>query len=107
MREIKGFDNSFMQPEIEEGVFYEVTDSYGETSIIPGFLVGECENLADTLISFADYLETSGEPVSFEKIEGFGARLSAPGYLDCTEWTVFETEDEAINYLEENYGNFE
>ena len=34
---------------------------------------------------------------------GYGARLSAPGYLDCTEWAVFETEDEAREYLEEMY----
>ena len=35
------------------------------------------------------------EPQSWENIKGYGARLSAPGYLDCTEWTVFDTEDEA------------
>jgi hypothetical protein len=37
--------------------------------------------------------------------EGFGARLSAPGYLDCTEWSVFDTEQEAWDYLEEMYGD--
>ena len=26
---------------------------------------------------------------------GFGVRESAPGYLDCTEWEVFETIEEA------------
>lgn len=26
---------------------------------------------------------------------GYGVRLSAPGYLDCTEWEVFDTEAEA------------
>lgn len=35
--------------------------------------------------------------------EGYGARLSAPGYMDCTEWAVFDTEEEAREYLEENY----
>lgn len=39
----------------------------------------------------------------WETIRGYGARLSAPGYLDCTEWTVFETEQEALDYLEEMY----
>ena len=34
---------------------------------------------------------------------GFGARLSTPGYMDCTEWCVFSTEQEAIDYLEEMY----
>lgn len=44
-----------------------------------------------------------GEVQSWENIEGYGARLSAPGYLDCTEWDVFETEQEAEEYLKENY----
>ena len=39
--------------------------------------------------------------------EGFGARLSAPGYLDCTEWTVFDTVEEAEEYLQEMYGDDE
>ena len=34
---------------------------------------------------------------------GFGARLSASGYLDCTDWCVFDTEQEAIDYLAETY----
>jgi hypothetical protein len=44
-----------------------------------------------------------GEPQTWENIKGYGARLSAPGYLDCTEWSVFETEEEAREYLEEMY----
>jgi hypothetical protein len=36
---------------------------------------------------------------SVELKEGFGARMSAPGYLDCTEWTVFDTAEEAEQYL--------
>lgn len=76
MREIRGFDNSFMQPEIEGGVFFEVTDSRGETSIIPGYLVGDSPEYSD----FDDYLETDGIAQSFEKIEGYGARLSAPSW---------------------------
>jgi hypothetical protein len=33
---------------------------------------------------------------------GFGARMSAPGYMDCTEWAVFDTEAEAKSYLDED-----
>lgn len=29
--------------------------------------------------------------------------MSALGYLDCTEWPVFDTEDEANEYLADNY----
>lgn len=42
-----------------------------------------------------------------EKTTGYGARLSAPGYLDCTEWSVFETEKEAAEYLLDMYGEEE
>ena len=35
--------------------------------------------------------------------EQFGARLSMPGYLDCTEWTVFDTHEEARAFIEEEW----
>lgn len=38
-----------------------------------------------------------------ETVEGYGARMSAPGYLDCTEWAVFDSADEAEAYLREYY----
>ena len=44
-----------------------------------------------------------GEPQTWENIKGYGARLSAPGYLDCTNWQVFDTEEEAEEYLTEEY----
>lgn len=43
----------------------------------------------------------------WETIRGHGARLSAPGYTDCTEWSVFDTIKEAEEYLEEMYGDEE
>jgi len=54
-----------------------------------------------TIEKIRPYVE--GKPQSWENIKGYGARLSAPGYLDCTEWTVFDTEEEAKAYLDENY----
>lgn len=35
--------------------------------------------------------------------DGFGARMSAPGYMDCTEWSVFDTAEEAEQYLSDTY----
>lgn len=32
-----------------------------------------------------------------------GARLSADGYMDRTDWTIHDTEEEAKEYLEEAY----
>ena len=47
-------------------------------------------------------------PSNIEIIERYSdkwfSRLSAPGYLDCTDWSgPFDTEEEAFNYLEEMY----
>ncbi len=49
---------------------------------------------------------TSLDVSDASKIEvhkAYGARLSMPGYLDCTDWTVHCTPQEAWNYLEETY----
>ena len=40
-----------------------------------------------------------GRVEHIETIEGLGARLSMSGYLDCTEWAVFDTAAEAARYL--------
>lgn len=53
----------------------------------------------------APYCE--GIPEEWETISGYGARMSAPGYMDCTEWVVFDTVEEAESYLAENYGDDE
>jgi hypothetical protein len=53
-----------------------------------------------------DYCENK-EAWRIDLIEGWGARLSMPGYLDCTSWTVCETEEEARAYLEDTYGDDE
>jgi hypothetical protein len=58
----------------------------------------EREEYADAI---RDYC--SDEPLEWENIKGYGARLTAPGYLDCTDWCVFDTEAEALQYLDENY----
>lgn len=61
------------------------------------------ENEWATVVAYVrDY--ASGRKIqSVELIEGWGARLSAPGYMDCTEWSVFDSEEEAITYLDEMY----
>ena len=56
---------------------------------------------AETIDKIRDFV--SDEPESLENIKGYGARLSAPGYLDCTEWTVFDTQEKAEKYLDEIY----
>jgi len=54
-----------------------------------------------TASDVSDYID--GAFISAEVFDGYGARLSMPGYLDCTEWTVFETEEQAMHHLSEMY----
>lgn len=59
-------------------------------------------------VPFADFVQEQVE-ADFACIEepdiitGHGARLSAPGYMDCTEWSVHRTEAEAAQYLIDMY----
>jgi hypothetical protein len=59
----------------------------------------------ETISKLSPYCE--GAIQEWKTIRGYGARLSAPGYLDSTEWTVFDTEKEAETYLAETYGDDE
>src|ERR1700722_12984349 len=60
------------------------------------------EDARDSAIEqLQDYVE--GEQQSWENVECYGARMRAPGYLDCTEWTVFDSKEEAKQYLTEMY----
>lgn len=43
------------------------------------------------------------DPYSVELVDGWGARMSAPGYMDCTDWCVFPTKEEAEEYLKDYY----
>ena len=61
---------------------------------------------ADCLALLRDYIE-GNKILDIVIREGYGARLSAPGYMDCTEWAVFDTEQEAIDYLEDTFGDGE
>src|ERR1700676_3292712 len=84
------FIDDFMQPEIVRGNFCKYyTMPEGETIIIP------TENYDPFLCGY-DYTEYTNV---------IGARLSAPGCIDCTDWDIFDSEEEAIHYLLDVYGN--
>jgi hypothetical protein len=42
---------------------------------------------------------------SIELVLGYGARLSAPGYMDCTDWSVYPSLKEAQEALAEMFGD--
>jgi len=55
-----------------------------------------------------DYYEGGASCIeSVEIIEGFGGRLSMPGYMDCTDWIVADTAEEIQDTLDDMYGEDE
>ena len=72
-----------------------VIDTSNGTTAIPQSVVGpQTQFTADDVASYID-----GQFISAELVDGYGARLSMPGYMDCTEWTVFTTEQDAWEFL--------
>lgn len=103
--------SSFMQPEVTDKQTWITIDGTCGMMSLP--IDALAQNRAEFLLLDEEaQLETlrayyEGDPQSFEIVKGFGARLSAPGYLDCTDWCVFDTEDEAKQYLTETYSEDE
>ena len=99
---------AFMERQTEFGEWYEIDGPNG-TEFIPADVAGQV-NLDDfeTGNPIPEALKMFCEnrtAYTIEKRDGWGARLSAPGYMDCTEWSVFDTEQEAKDHLEEMYGD--
>lgn len=76
----------FMAPDILYENWYECKDDYGGTFFCP----------------MSDWDPDFGEIVCIHERK-YGARLSASGYLDCTDYTIHDTEKEAAEYLVETY----
>lgn len=95
---------SFMEPQIEHGTWIVVDGPQG-TEAVPESVVGEkIEEYHGSLAALPEailiYFENR-QAWEIKRVEGWGARLSAPGFTDCTPWTVFATEQEAREYLYE------
>lgn len=90
-----------MKPQIIYGEWIRVETNVG-TEDLEGDLFKGVPNEEDV----RDYLE-GDEIYSIERITGYGARLSMPGYLDCTPWCVHTLEQDAKDYLTEMYGDGE
>lgn len=105
---------AFMQPQIVKQRWLMIDGPNG-TEYIPAELVREphlggfsedkrdefmaCDEYNQFIFAHAkDYCENH-KAYSLEFIEGYGARFSAPGYLDATDWTIFDTEAEAVKHL--------
>lgn len=89
--------SEFMQPQVVHDSWYEVSTTHG-TVWIPKDVIGHGDASPDDLKEYCE-----GDYQEHSVLCGWGARLSAPGYLDCTEWTVFDGEEEAKEFLRSEY----
>ena len=94
--------SNFMVPEFYEGPWAEVDGSYGSC------------HFPDDGDSDATWVDAwcgvfgapdDAQPEITRHKHGVLCRLSAPGYMDCTEWAAFETREAAEEFLAETYGD--
>ena len=99
----------FMRPDVYQSDVWEVQANHGETHLVPGDVVGSIEDPDDARKALADYVEgkidPDADPVYRRNV--WLARLSAPGYMDCTDWSAFGTREEAEEYLIDMYDDGE
>ena len=87
---------SFMKPEIvnSDGFIVEIN---GEEHHFPSTVFETFEEIRR--------FHSGVEVKLVERVEDkYFSRLSAPGYLDCTEWCCYDTNEEAYDALESLYG---
>ena len=105
---------AFMQPQIIKQRWLTIDGPNGSENI-PADLVrepslggfseakrkafAECEEFAKYVFEQAEDYAQNRKFYSCEFVDGFGARFSAPGYMDATDWAIFDTEAEAVKYL--------
>ncbi|MCI0407307.1 MAG: hypothetical protein L0191_01875 [Acidobacteria bacterium] len=84
----------FMEPEFTSlETWYEI-DLSGGTLYLPK---------ADCNAPEIGDMTEHGRVTGITERLGFGTRLSAPGYLDSTEWSVFDSLQEAARFLLDTY----
>jgi hypothetical protein len=89
----------FMQKQIYYGSYFEIDTTAG-TEIVPQDISGDVADVSE----LRDYLEGTPLYDEFGCGTGWLARMSAPGYLDCTPWGAYRTEDQAHDALDDMYG---
>ena len=99
------FAGQFMQPSIEPATWFEVETTDG-TEIVPSDLFDSAE-LTIRALRLSPYVlgRILSPDERLEKCSGWLARLLAPGYMDCTDWTGHASADAAARYLIDTYGD--
>lgn len=106
------FKDSFMKPEVFQSEYVEIDGEHG-TIFIPISDISvsldageesEYEDLSqDDMESVAqayqNHFAGNAEPYSVAVRSGFMYRLSALGYMDCTEYSASDSEEEALQEL--------
>jgi hypothetical protein len=80
----------------------EAAEEYEATESLEG---EKCQHIWSYLHLYCDFPSEMWSVPTLQ--EGWLARLSMPGYLDQTDWTIHEDEESAYAYLEETYGDDE
>lgn len=81
---------AFMEPQMTgKDDWFEVETTSGETTWVPADVVSGRVS-ATTLQPFVE-----GDVDTWKRRSAYGVRLSAPGYMDATEWEVFTNKREA------------
>lgn len=91
----------FMKPIITWGEWLIAETNHG-TEVVPFEYIGNLDDI-DKILDFVE----GDEILSVESDTGYGARLSAPGYLDCTRWTFFKDLREAEDHIQFLVEDFE
>jgi len=93
-----------MKPEIVGPTdWWEVETNQGTYWVQCEFVGYKDDVNAVKLLDYLPDTTDTNEILRWEFKSGYGARLSMPGYLDCTEWCVCDSEKEAREYLAETY----
>ena len=95
---------AFMQPQVFKATWHRIVTDNGDT-----FVTSDCVGLVDEDDTSDDanairesaklYIESGTVNAVELCAETFGARFSAPGYMDRTEWSLFASEKDAWAHL--------
>jgi len=99
--------SEFMQRQVLFGLWVQVDTEIGTEILDADVMLNTHRVKEGDVIPFEDikdYCEGKTPESDVEIVRGYGARLSAPGYMDCTSWTFFEEKKDAEDHLDDMYG---
>lgn len=95
---------AFMKRDIRHGEFWFIDTRQG-SFLVPLDVETDPDNLAMYRPELMSFDADDASDWTVERRIGWYGRLSAPGYLDCTDWTYADSEQELIAELREMYGD--